>query len=874
MTARLLALTRGPQLDRELDDEVLAHLELAEQDAMASGLSREEARLVVRRRFGGIEQMREQHRDRRSFAAFGNLVRDFRYGLNSLARDPSFAATAIGVLALGIGANVAMFSIVDAVLLKPLPYPNPDRIVRVWEAPRPGSTNSTSSLDYLDWKRLATSFEALSAEFPASVALTGNGEPARLSGKAVSSDYFRVFSTPPLMGRTFMAHEDQPGSEAVVVISHATWQSHFGADLNILKRRMILDGESHQIIGVMRPGTVDRDRSEFWKPLVITPDQYLRTTHWLRLHGRLRPGVSLARAQEQLRSIRAASIELVPLFKRKWTIEVAPLERLLVGPNLRRSILVAFGAVFLVLLIACANVANLLLAKGTARGKEIAIRTALGASRGRLFAQLATESLVLCLLGAGAGLVIASLLIRIASPFISLNMPAPAPLELDYRLFGFAAGIALCVALLVSAVPSIQTSVGSLEHSLRQAGRGTSGSHHGVRRYIVIAEIALSLVLVCGALLLFRSLFNLQQIETGVRIDNVITMSVDLPEKSYPTPARAAMLYESTAERAKSVPGVMQSTLSSHLPLRWIGNGEAMAVTGLDEMIGVRFKRVAPEYFSTFGIPLLAGRAINQADRDGGRRVVVINEALGKRLADLAGLKNPIGQIVHLHCPRYIAKGTTKQEVEIIGMIRSERVADPGVPDPAVVYVPLAQVPDLAVHLIVRTQSDPSSVVSGIRKAMRAVDPNLPLGDIATMQEVREQTLSGASRPAWVIGVFAAIAALLTAIGLYGVMAQSVTQRRREIGIRMALGARAQDVVLHFLRNAFSLLMIGLALGIAGVLALTRVMKSILFEVSPLDPIALVVACLSMTLICLLAGFVPANRAAKVDPVTTLRDEG
>jgi predicted permease len=467
------------------------------------------------------------------------------------------------------------------------------------------------------------------------------------------------------------------------------------------------------------------------------------------------------------------------------------------------------------------------------------------------------------------------MVIQAANPFVMQSLQSSSPLVLDYRLFAFAAVIALGVALLVGALPSLQTSAGNLEQVLRQAGRGTAGAHNqGIRRYIVIAEIALSLVLVCGAFLLFKSLLNLQQIETGVRIENVITMSLDLPAKTYPTPVRAAMFYESARERIRGVPGVQQAAFSTHLPLRWIGNGEFVEVAGVKQPINVRFKRVDSGYFDIFGIPLLAGRGINDPDRHGGRRVVVINEALGKRLADVAGLHNPIGRIVRINCPHYSIRAGATEEVEIIGMIRSERVAEPGVPDPAVVYVPIAQVPNQGVSLIVRTQSDPSSVISGIREAMRGIDPNLPVGDIATMQEIREQTLSGSSRPAWVIGAFAAIAAFLTAMGLYGVLSQMVTQRRREIGIRMALGAGWREVVVGVMRNGLFLVMIGLVLGIFGVFGLTRVMKTLLYEVSPLDPSALAVACVSMTVIGLLAGFVPAMRAARVDPVTTLRDEG
>ncbi len=874
VVARLAALLRSKRMDRELDDEVLAHLELAERDGIARGLSREEARLAARREFGGIAQLREEHRDQRSFNWLANLAHDFGHGLSLLIRDPGFAVIAIGILALGIGANVAMFGILDSALLKPLPFPHPERIMRIWEAPRPGTSNSTSSMDFLDWKRMAKSFEALAAEDSSTLTLTGKGEPVRLSGKIVTGDFFRVFPVNPLLGRTFAAEEDRRGAEPVVVISHGTWQKHFDGDPNILNRHVTLDGESHQIIGVLPPGaTADRDRSEFWKLLVFTPEQLLRGFHWLVVHGRTRVDVSPSQAWEEMKAVRVAMLPDIPIFKRDWTIVVQPLEQLVIGRNLRQSILVAFGAVLLVLLIACANVANLLLAKGAVRTKEIAIRAALGASRGRLFAQLATESLALCLLGGGAGLALAAIVIKTAGPFISQSLPFSAPLQLDFRLFGFAAMIALGVAVLVGAMPSLQSSAGSLELSLRQAGRGSSAGSTGLRRYIVIGEIALSLVLVCGAFLLFKSLLNLQRIETGVRIENVITMSVDLPAKTYPAAIQASGFYEAVIERVKGIPGIRQAAFSTHVPLRWIGNGEYLELSGGKEPINVRFKRVDPGYFATFGIPVLSGRGLVVSDRNGAKRVVVINEALAKRIQDGAGIQNPVGQLAHLHCPLYGSRGGTDETVEIAGIIRSERVADPGVPDPAVLYVPLAQVPSQGVTLIVRTHSDPASVVSGIREVIRSIDPALPLGEITTMQEVRERTLSGATRPAWVIGAFASIAALLTAVGLYGVLSQMVSQRRREIGIRMALGARAGDVVRDMMRNGLALVLMGLGIGLAGAYALTRVMKNLLFEVSPLDPAALAIACLSMILIGLLAGFVPASRAAHVDPVTTLRDE-
>jgi putative ABC transport system permease protein len=870
----LLALVRKRHLDAELDGEILAHLELAERDAMARGLPPDEARRAARRSFGGIEQVKEAHRDRRSFRWIETLVTDVRYGLAALRRAPGFTAVVVGVLALGIGANVAMFSVVDAVLFKPLPFPEPDRMVSVWEAPRPGIVNATSAPDFFDWRRLSTAFEALSAEVDLSAALTGTGSPRRLAGKAVTADYFQVFGTGVRLGRTFAPGEDRPGAAPAIVLSYAAWQNDFGGDPDILRRRPVLDGEAYQVIGVLAPGAFDRDETRFWKALTINLSRESRDIHWLTVYGRLRRGVSLTRANQEMQAIHGALAQSRPIDEPEATIMVERLARLLVGANLQRSVYVAFGAVAVVLLIACANVANLLLAKGAWRGRELAVRAALGAGRGRLIAQLFTESAVLCLAGGAAGIATAWLAIRLATPMLSDSLPFTAEVGLDLRTLSFAAAAALGVALLAGTLPALRASRGSLAEPLNRSARGSSRAHAGTRRAIVIGEVALSLVLVCGALLLLKSLLKLQRLDTGVRIENTITMSAELPVGAYPTPEKAALFYQAVAQRLRAVPGVSQVAISTNLPLQWIGNGEAIELAGREQLVRVRFKRVDPGYFPTFGIPVVAGRGIASGDRMGSPRVVVINQALAARLAEVAGMKDPVGKVVRVSYPTYVEKKEFIPEVEIAGVIRSERVASPGDADPPVVYAPLAQAPAPNVKIIVRTEASTAVVMPAIREAMREIDPRLPLGDVATMEQVRERTLSGASRPAWVIGAFAAIAVLLAAIGLYGVLSQAVTQQRREIGIRMALGARPSDVLADALWNALRMVMAGLVLGLAGTFALTRVMKSLLFEVSPLDPVALTVACVSMALIGLAAGFLPANRAARIDPVTTLREEG
>ena len=875
VTARLFAISGGrTRLDRELEGEVRAHLELAEADGLSRGLSREEARQEARRKFGGIEQMKEMHRDRRGIRWMETLARDFRYGLTSLKRAPGFTTVVVAVLGLGIGGTVAMFSVVDAVFLQALPFPEAASIVRIWEAPRPGSVNATTAPQFLAWKRLGADFAAISAEQPVSAALNDPAGPIRLAGKEVSAAYFQVFRTAAQIGRTFTSTEDQPGAASAIVLSNAAWQTYFGSDPHILERRVTLDGVSYQVVGVLPPGVFDRDQTEFWKPLVFTPAQSSSQTHWLTVYGRLRAGVTIAQARERMQAIYAATLDTAPLEERKGTIAIAPLAQLLLGSSLERSILVAFGAVLLVLLIACANVANLLFAQGATRRTELAVRAALGAGRGRLVAQLLTENLALCLLGGAAGVGCAYLLLHLGAPLLAQSLPFTADVALHPRVLGFAAAIVVAVALLAGMFPALEAAFGNLADSLKRSERGSSARHIRTRRAVVIGEVALSLVLVAGALLLTKSLLKLQQLNTGVRIDNVMTMSLDLPVSAYSIPRKAAYFYDAVAERIRAIPGVTNVGTATQLPLRWISNGEGMLPGGMEKLVRVRCKRVDPGYFRTLDIPVQAGRGITGKDREGAARIIVINQTLATRLAQAAGMKDPVGKRVRLSSVDYAAQTPTMLDVEIAGIIRSERTAAPGDPDPAVVYVPLAQSPSFHINLLVRTQQEKAAILPAVRNAVREIDPNVALADVATMQQVRDRTLSGASRPVWLIGAFAFLAVLLAAIGLYGVASYSATQQRRELGIRIALGARREDVLAFVLRGALAMTSAGLVFGLFGVLALTRVIRSLLFEVSPLDPLALAAACAVMIVIGVGAGFLPAHRASRIDPIVTLRDAG
>ncbi len=871
LAERVRALFRKRKLESELDDEVRAHLELAEHDALAAGLTPEEAKLEARRNFGAIEVMKEEHRDHRSVRWIDNLQRDFRYGLGVLARDPGFAVVAIGLLAFGIGANSAMFSIVDAVLLKPLPFAEPERIVRVWETP-PGSRNGTTTLTFLDWKRQTDIFEALAVEAPGKAAMATSGYPVRLSGSEVSADYFRVFDTRPQLGRLFVQGDDLPGADRVVVISHAFWEKQFAGDPAVLNRDLVLDGEPHRIIGVLPAGTFDRTEAMFWKPLIFAPAQMNRGQHWLNPVGRLRPGVSLNQARAKMTALRASLNDVI--YQKDWGFTVDPFAQMLVGDTLRRSIYLAFGAVVMVLLIACANVANLTLAKGTTRRKEMALRTALGAGRGRLVAQLLTESLVLCILGGVAGIAVGALLLHVAAPLLSSSLPFTADLKLDVRVLGFAAASVLAVLIFIGLVPAWQTSFGTLSKVLNQSSRGSSGSNAAVRRTIVVAEVAASVVLICGAALLFKSLAKLQQVDAGVRINNVITMSTDLPVAAYPTPVSAARFYEAVVQRLQSVPGVETASVCQGLPLQGVQWGEYLNSPGVKDALLVRLKLVDPWYFSTMQIPLETGRGIENRDRIGSPPVVVVNEELARRLSKLFGGATPIGRIVSIDVPGYGPIPESAVNAEIVGVIRSERTAALNAQPEVVAYVPLLQAPRQDFNLVVRTVGVPSTAVGAIRKAVSEIDPHLPLDDVMTMEQIKDESILWAKRPTWLLVAFSAVAALLAALGLYGVLANAVTQQRREIGIRMALGADSSKVIAQILRNAISMLVVGLAGGLVGAFALTRVLKTLLFQVSALDPLALAVACALMAIVGIIAAWLPAMRASHVDPMTVLRDEG
>lgn len=878
LAQRLLALARRSRLERELQDEIAAHLEMAERDALARGLSPADARLEARRHFGGVDQVQELHRDARSVRWLDHVVRDARHAVIALGRERAFATLAIGVLALGIGVTTAMFSLVDGVLFKPLPFPAPERIVRVWETPTATTANSTTTRTFVELVRQTRVFEALSAESNSTATVDVQGVPVRLTGRYVSADHFTVFGVQPMLGRAFHREEDQPGHDRVLILSHAAWRTHFGSDPTLIGRDVRLDNVPYRVIGVLPPGVFDRQRSRpldepasFWRLNGFTEEELTMSAHWLNPVGRLKSGVTLAEADADVKAVRARIADLIPAWKQHWNITAEPFDRLLLGDRLRQAIYVALGAVVLVLLIACANVTNLLLTRSAARQKELAVRAALGAGRGRLAAQLLVESLVLGLAGGAAGVGVAAVLVRVAMPLLP-PMPFTADVVLDLRVLAFATTVAVGAAVLVGLLPAIRLSRGPAAETLNAASRGSSGAHDATRRTIVAVEVAVSVVLLCGATLLFQSLTRLRQVDVGARLDGVVTMSVDLPRDRYPNGDALAAFYPVITERVQAVPGVVSASIAGDVPLEGTG-GENLRLPGHEDRVLVRFKRADHAYFDTLGIPVLQGRGFTAADRVGAPYVTVINEALAARLRERFAMADPVGRLVDL--PVLGFGPDRRGSMTVVGVVGNERVrSDLRAPAEEVAYVPMAQAPRMQVKLAVRARGDAATAVPAIREAVRLADPGLALADIRTMSEIWQGSLSGLTEPAWLVSAFAVVSALLAAIGVYGVLTHAVAQRRREIGIRMALGAGRDDVVRLVMRGTLTTVALGLAAGIAGAAALSRVMQNLLFEVSALDPTSFIAGAAAMVIVAAAAAFVPARRAAGVDPSTALRSEG
>lgn len=817
-----------------------------------------------------------------------NLVQDIRYSLRSLSKTPAFTAVAVFVLALAIGANTAIFTVVNAVLIRPLPYPNSDRLVMLWETnPRfqiGVDTLPVTPGTFMDWREQSNVFEYVSALGVGRFNLSGSGEPERISGASVSPNFFSLMGIEPRLGRAFLDDEEKPGANKVVVISYALWQRRFSGAEDIVGKPMTLDGESYTVIGVAPEGfQFPRARelpyfvgvsspTELWRPMTLTDDfiSRKRANHQLSVIAKLKPGVTREQAQAEMNAI-SARLEQAYSENQGIGAKVVPLGEQVVG-NSRVALLVLMGAVALVLLIACANVGNLLLTRSSARRKEIAIRTALGASRSRIVRQLLIEALLLSLASAIAGTLLSFWGVKAMLSLSRETLPRVSEVSIDIRVLGFTVAIALLTSLLFGLTPALQASKINLTEALKDGSRGLSGGRgrSRVRSVLVIAEVALSLVLLIGAGLMIKSLAHLLKVDPGFKPDRTLTMNIALLGSKYPNVNQQIALFEDVTNRVEALPGVESAGLISSAPLSGGVYAGGFSIEGREpasanEDLSADRRMISPEYFKALGIPIINGRHFTDRDNQASTGVAIVSDTWARQFVPK---DDPIGKRIKLG-----GRDSTRPWLSIVGIagdVRDTALESEARP---CVYVPYPQFPALSMSLIARTSVDSKALIPAIRDEVWAVDRDQPVTDIKTMDQYVSDSVSPRRANALLLGIFAALALVLAAVGMYGVMSYGVTQRVHEIGIRMALGAQKSDVIELIVGNGMTLVLAGVMIGLAGALALSRVLSSLLYGVSATDPMTFAGVSLVLIAVALLASYIPARRAAKVDPMIALRCE-
>ena len=809
-----------------------------------------------------------------------NSFQDLRYSFRTLRKSPGYACVAILTLALGIGANTAIFSFVDRMLLKPLPYPDAGRIVRVLEKPPGGQRNGISTLNYLDWQKENTVFDAMAAQSGGSVTLTGVAEPILLRGARVSSRFFDIFGIRAALGRTFLPGEDQTGKDHVVVLSNVLWTNRFGADPKIIGRNILLDNQPHTVIGVLPAGSAfDRAFNQIWRPLAFEPSNMTRNFHWFGSFARLKPGVSLKDAQAQMDAVGARIAQAYPDSNKGWGVVVERYEDILIGPEMRTALFTLLAASGMVLLIGCANLANLALARAISREREVAVRASLGAGRWRLVRQFLTDNVVLSACGGVLGIALGYATMRwLKAQVPPFALPREVDVQLDLRVLLFALVISVFTGILFGLAPAIHATAPNLAGSMKEGGRGaTAGaSRRRLRDVLVVAEVALAFLLLVGSGLLMRSFFRLLNVDQGFDSTNILTAGVPIAASRFPDPAQLNAYLHEIRSAIEAIPGVRESAVTSALPLQGGGYGMPMQVAG-QAMVdranrsGGFFKMVSPSYFHTLGIRLLKGRALSEYDTKGAPPVTVINDRLAQKF-----FKNqdPIGQRILI---QEIVPGKTELGPEIawqvVGVIANEKVNGMNDEQSAGVYVSNEQSPVFGMSLVVRGALEPHKLEKSVAAAVHAVNPNQALSDVATLDELKDQQLVGDRLQALLMTVFASVALLLAAIGIYGVISYSVVQRTHELGVRAALGASAESLLKLVLGNGLALTSLGLVIGIAGAFALTRFLATLLFGVGARDPVTMVSVGLILAAVAGVACFLPARRASKADPMIALRYE-
>ena len=805
------------------------------------------------------------------------FFKDLRYGIRSLWKRPSFTAVAVLTLALGIGANSAIFSVVNAVLLRPLPYEGADQLTLLTRFDPQRATPSTSySIPRFNAIRdQSQAFESIAAVGDDNFNLTGRDTPEQIHGAKVSGDLFHVLGVKLYLGRSFLPDEDRPGGARVAILSYGLWRRLFDTDANIADRTVELDGQSFQVVGVLPAGFKFLDeKQEVWlpkafEPSYLAPDSVNLGATYLRVVGRLKPEVSLTQAQSDLATLSERYRQNNPLNSDiAGNSSLVPLQSALVS-DIRKSLLVIFAIVGVVLLIACANVTNLLLARAAARRREFAVRTALGATRLQLIRQLLTESLLLSLVGGAGGVLIAYLAIGLLLAAKPGVVPRLDEIGLDFRVLGFTLVVSLLTGLIFGLAPALQSSETDLSETLKDGGRSGGGDVRGnrIRRALVVCEIAMALVVLVCAGLLTRSFLRLRSTSPGLDYQNVLTMAFTLPETRYAEPHQQTRFYDQIIDRVRTLPGVTDVAVSSDIPLLGPSGHfrvyiEGVPDPGSEKVPRVPGKVISGDYFQLLKIPVVAGRAFTPADGDKAPGVAIVNESFARRFWPN---QNPLG--------KRFGYSTNRILCEVVGVAKDTKFRVSDTENREEMYFPVPQRPRLNMSLLVRTTVDPTNLAAAIQREIQNVDRDQAVTEVVTLEHVVGESIEQPRLTMFLLGIFATVALTLAAIGIYGVIAYAVEQRTREIGIRMALGAQAPDVLKLVVKNGMTLALIGVVIGVGGALAMTRLMASLLFEVTATDATTFVTVSVGLLAVALLACFIPARRATKVDPLVALRYE-